>query len=192
MIPAQFLPDQLSYIPGFIAPTQASALLLRLQTELAWQEESLRMFGKIILAPRLVCWYGDSNAYYRYSGVDHTPLAWTDTLLNIKEKLQQVADYTYNSVLGNMYRDGSDSMGWHADDEKELGKHPIIASLSFGETRLFKARRNDKSESIDLQLAHGSLLLMSGNFQQHWQHCIPKTRRKAGMRINLTFRHITI
>ena len=140
-----------------------------------------------------MAWHGDSGASYRYSGVDHQPLPWTDTLLDLKTDLRNRFKVDFNSVLLNLYRDGNDSMGWHSDDEAELGRQPVIASLSLGQERKLRFRmRNNTRNTIDVSLPHGSLLLMYGNCQHDWQHQLPKTAKTIGPRINLTFRKVRI
>jgi alkylated DNA repair dioxygenase AlkB len=161
-----------------------------LLAELAWEQESISIAGRTVLVPRLVCWYGDASARYRYSGVDHQPLPWTGTLSEIRMLVESRVGAPFNSVLGNYYRGGSDSMGWHADKEAELGINPTIASLSLGVSRRFLLRHNRTHEQCELKLAHGSLLMMAGSLQHHWRHCVPKTRAAEDPRINLTFRYI--
>ena len=176
----------------FYSPPEADRLFVTLLKELTWQEEEIMIAGKKIKVPRLMCWYGDDNAVYKYSGVVHVPLPWTDVLLNIKQHIDGQCRHSFNCVLANLYRDGSDSMGWHADKEKELGKEPVIASLSFGEQRLFKIRHNKSKEMLDFNLQHGDLLVMRGVLQHHWRHSLPKAGEKSGKRINLTFRTILV
>ncbi|MCX7097470.1 MAG: alpha-ketoglutarate-dependent dioxygenase AlkB [Methylococcales bacterium] len=168
----------------------ADQLFSVLASSLAWQEERLFIYGKWHKVPRLMCWYGDKAAYYRYSGVNHQPLPWTDELQAIREKLEQHCQHNFNSVLANLYRDGRDSMGCHADDEKELGPNPVIASLSLGDERLFKLHHKTSKQTVNINLAHGDLLLMGGSLQHHWLHSIPKTKKPKSPRINLTFRKI--
>lgn len=158
--------------------------------QLAWRQETLNINGRSVPAPRLTCWYGDPGAVYTYSGVRNIPLPWVPVLLSLRERLGQFTGRDFNSVLANLYRDGNDSVGWHADKEQELGVNPVIASLSFGDTRLFKLRHNKSRETVDVPLAHGSLLLMAGCLQRCWRHCVPKTRREKSPRINLTFRTV--
>lgn len=177
-------------IERFFAPEQADVYWEDLQTSLAWQSETIRIAGRPVTVPRLMCWYGDSDSVYAYSGVAHQPLPWTDALRDIKRAIENASGWTFNSVLGNLYRDQNDSLGWHADDEPELGHNPRIASLSFGAERLFKLRHRKSGEGIELRLTHGSLLLMEGRLQHCWRHCVPKTRRVKAARINLTFRRI--
>ena len=180
---------ELVLISGFFDKQEADSFLDQLM-HLSWQEEQIKVFGRLFIVPRLVCWYGDINAVYSYSGVKHQPLIWDEELLKIKRRIENFSHYSLNSVLANLYRDGNDSMGWHADKEKELGQNPAIASLSLGDTRLFKMRHCKTKEIINIDLEHGDLLLMSGPLQHHWQHSIPKTQIEKKPRINLTYRKI--
>lgn len=180
-----------SLVEGFYPAEVAQALFETLLAELAWESEEIVFFGKRVLVPRLICWYGDAAAVYRYSGVEHEPKPWTPTLQKIREDVSQTCGVAFNSVLGNLYRDGNDSMGWHADNEPELGPKPVVASLSFGATRLFKLRHNRSRETVDATLQNGSLLIMSGTLQSHWRHAVPKTKMTVEPRINLTFRRIS-
>lgn len=177
-------------IPDFLSQSEASTIQHRLLSELAWEEESLVVFGKSVQVPRLVCWYGDPQAVYSYSGTVHHPSPWTSTLKSLKTRIENFSGHKFNSVLGNLYRNGGDSMGWHADKEKELGVNPFITSLSVGENRLFRLRHNQSKKTINLYLTHGSLLLMGGNIQHRWRHCVPKIPQLKKSRINLTFRNI--
>ncbi len=182
--------DKLLLISEFLAKQEADYFFEKLVKSINWQQEEIVISGKKVLVPRLVCWYGDVGASYTYSGVNHQPQAWTEELLEIKSRIETFCGFTFNSVLANLYRDGTDSMGWHADKEKELGVNPAIASMSFGEKRLFKIRHNKTSETFDIQSSHGDLFLMSGAVQHHWRHCVPKTKQPKQPRINLTFRKI--
>ena len=170
--------------------SEADALFTTLLIKLVWQEESIRIFGKSVNVPRLTCWYGDPEAVYSYSGVKHEPMPWTPELNAIRQKIQSDFAFTFNSVLANLYRSGQDSMGYHADNEKELGINPVIASLSLGDERLFRLVHNKSKEKLDLVLGHGDLLIMAGSLQHHWRHAIPKTVQLKSPRINLTFRKI--
>ena len=174
----------------FYQRSDADQLFQTLRKELAWQQENIIIVGKPVNVPRLVCWYGDPEAVYQYSGVVHEPLPWTADLFRVRQQIEQYCGRYFNSVLANLYRDGSDSMGWHADKEKELGVNPFITSLSLGDERLFKIRHNKTKQTIDINLQHGDLLLMGGALQHHWRHCVPKTRKEKTPRINLTFRQI--
>lgn len=160
-------------------------------TNIDWKQDSIKLYGKKIALPRLTSWYGDSGKTYTYSGIESKPNAWNKGLLYLKEQIENCAGVEFNSVLLNWYRDGQDHLSWHADDEKELGKNPIIASANFGEERDFVVRRNDMpSKKITIPLKHGTLLLMSGELQHFWQHSVPKRTKVTGSRFNLTFRRI--
>ena len=143
--------------------------------------------------PRLSAWYGDPGASYTYSGIAMSPIPWTPLLLQIRNRLIEATQSNFNSLLANLYRDGQDSVGWHADDEIELGDSPTIASLSFGESRKFKMKqKQNKEEKFSLDLNDGDLLIMKGDTQKNWLHEIPSSAKKMGPRINLTFRKICI
>ncbi|MBL7777558.1 MAG: alpha-ketoglutarate-dependent dioxygenase AlkB [Chitinophagales bacterium] len=166
-------------------------LFLQLKESIEWRSEEIKIFGRWVMQPRLTAWYGNAGKTYRYSGIEMKPLPWTPYLLEIKNKVEKQCDVSFNSVLLNYYRTGADSMGWHSDDEPELGKNPVIASVSFGAERLFCLRhKKEKSLQVKLKLTAGSLLIMTGETQHHWQHAIPKTTKPIGERINLTFRKI--
>jgi alkylated DNA repair dioxygenase AlkB len=186
------LPDgvELVLIKTFYNQHESDVLFTSLLNRLDWQEEDIFIFSKWVKVPRLICWYGDPDAYYKYSGVNHQPKPWTLELQNIREKVQQYCQCTFNSVLANLYRDGGDSMGCHADDEKELGINPVIASLSLGEERLFKLHHTKSKQTLNIHLQHGDLLVMGGTCQQYWLHSVPKTKALKKPRINLTFRKI--
>ena len=172
-------------------PAQAQRWFERLHAEIPWERHRLRLFGREIEAPRLSCWIGDAGARYTYSGTLFTPHAWTPGLHELRDLLFAHSGKSYNSVLCNLYRDGRDSMGWHSDNEPELGDAPVIASLSFGAMRRFLLRhRRDPGRRLALDLPSGSLLVMAGTTQQNYRHALPKTTRKVGARINLTFRCI--
>lgn len=172
------------------AVQDSEELFCLLQNEIAWREEPIKMFGKSMLQPRLLAWYGDANANYRYSGTTHSPLPWTPSLTRLKDQVEALTKSSFNSVLLNLYRDGNDSMGYHSDDEPELGRQPVIASLSFGAERRFNIKHKQTGELISFDLPHNSLFVMKGDFQRTWKHSIPKTKKKVGPRINLTFRQI--
>lgn len=174
------------FLPAEVADRYCRSLLREVQ----WQEEHYTIYGKRVTAPRLVAWYGDPGATYRYSGIFHTPLPWLESLSQLKLQVEHQSQHTFNSVLCNLYRDGQDSMGWHADKELELGENPYIASLSLGQERLFKFRHNKTKQTIDVVLGNGSLLLMGGEIQHHWRHALPKSAKAKQSRINLTFRTI--
>ncbi|MDO9162625.1 MAG: alpha-ketoglutarate-dependent dioxygenase AlkB [Methylococcaceae bacterium] len=183
---------ELYLIRQFYPYQEAQLLFVELLSSLAWQEESIFIFGKWVKVPRLMCWIGDADVHYRYSGVDHQPSPWTQGLQAVRQRIEQQCRYGFNSVLANLYRDGQDSMGCHADNEKELGVNPLIASLSFGEVRLFRMHHKKRKERLDIFLQNGDLLIMAGALQHHWLHSLPKTKQPKTPRINLTFRKIQI
>ncbi len=162
----------------------------RLRRDLEWRSQEILLFGKPVLQPRLMDWYADPDVTYRYSGLTLAPKAWPPVLRELRVRLEAHCGAGFNSVLCNAYRDGQDSMGWHADDEPELGPLPLIASLNFGATRRFRIRPKGGGASVGVELQSGSLLLMSGRSQADYQHAVPKTRRPVGPRINLTFRKV--
>lgn len=160
-------------------------------TNIRWRQDRIRLYGKERPLPRLTAWYGDEGRDYTYSGITSRPNPWNKGLLYLKERVEAVAGVAFNSVLLNWYRDGNDHLGWHADDELELGHHPVIASVNFGETRdFFVRRRDDHQKKLVLPLKHGTLLLMRGALQHHWEHSVPKRARVKTSRFNLTFRRI--
>lgn len=162
-------------------------------SNIKWKQDSISLFGKRSPLPRLTSWYGDSGKPYTYSGIRSTPNEWNKGLLHIKNKVEACAGTAFNSVLLNWYRDGEDKISWHADDEVELGRNPVIASVSFGATRDFLLRYNDDHKlKLSFPLKHGSLLLMAGALQHHWQHSVPSRKNVVGSRFNLTFRQIGV
>lgn len=179
------------YIPAFIPVVDADRLFQELCTQISWRQESIRIYGKTMPVPRLTAWHGDPTAVYTYSHLELHPQPWNAPLDELRKRLQAIDPTSFNSVLLNLYQDGSHSMGWHADDEPELGSEPVIASITFGSARRFQFRRIDQhQQKVDLELSHGSCLLMRGTTQQFWQHQVPKTQKPIGPRINLTFRLI--
>lgn len=179
------------YYPDFIDSTLAAQYYKTLYQDVPWKQDTIKVFGKTYLQPRLTALYGNNNQPYTYSNITMHPLPFSLALSEIKNKVEHIAQTTFTSCLCNLYRDGNDSNGWHADDETSLGKNPIIASVSLGATRSFKFRnKKDHSASIKIDLAAGSLLLMAGATQHNWQHQLPKTRKIIAPRINLTFRII--
>jgi len=173
--------------------TDTAAVLATLTAEVPWQQQHVRMFGRKIPMPRLTCWMGDPGCSYTYSGVRHAPTPWTPAVAELRQQVIAATGTPLNSVLLNRYRSGRDAMGWHADDEPELGPEPTIASLSLGAARrLDLAHRTHADERIRVVLSDGSLLVMAGTTQAHWKHRIPRTSRAIGERINLTFRRIHV
>ncbi|MCW5581265.1 MAG: alpha-ketoglutarate-dependent dioxygenase AlkB [Luteimonas sp.] len=177
--------------PAWLDADAGRALFDTLLAALPWTTHRVVLFGRAVDAPRLSCWIGDPGAAYRYSGVRHDPRAWPDILRPLRERLRRETGIDFNSVLANLYRDGRDCMGWHSDDEPELGARPVIASLSLGAARRFVLRhRRDPARRRVFELPHGSLLLMCGDSQADWRHALPRTAKPVGPRINLTFRRI--
>ena len=187
------LPEaDITYYPNFITSVEATRIFETLRNETPWQQDDIKVFGKVYAQPRLTALYGTNQKTYSYSNIKMTPHTLTPTLTDLKEKVENVCDVNFTTMLLNYYRDGKDSNGWHADNEKELGINPIIASLSFGQERFFHLKhRTDKSLKHKILLQHGSLLVMKGETQHKWLHQIPKTARKIQGRINITFRIIS-
>lgn len=187
------LPDaDVQHLPGWLAAADADQLMGALQADVRWEVHRLRMFGNWVDSPRLSCWIGDPQARYRYSGAEFVPHPWPPVLQAVRERLRAEGYGRFNSVLLNRYRGGGDYMGWHSDDEPELGPAPVIASLSLGAARRFLLRRrDDPARKAEFVLGHGDLLLMAGQTQRFYQHALPKMTRVQGERINLTFRWIT-
>ena len=184
------LPDGFADTHGFLAASEAATFFERIRAETAWHQEHLRMFGRRIAMPRLTAWYGDPGASYVYSGIANQPLPWTESLRALRARVTRHTGSRFNSALLNLYRDGADSLAWHADDEPELGRAPTLASLSLGATRRFRIRQRRTRESIGVDLEAGSLIVMTGASQRDWEHCVPKTARAVGERINITFRWV--
>jgi alkylated DNA repair dioxygenase AlkB len=178
------------YIPNFFREEESDLYFTALLNGIEWKQEEMMMYGKSIKFPRLTAWYGDNDKPYTFSGITLSPKPWSNILLDIKSLIELKAEASFNSVLLNLYRDGNDSISWHTDAEKELGINPIIASVNFGATRKFQLRHKETKEKIELELSHGSLLIMKGELQHYWQHQVPKTKKEINQRINLTFRVI--
>jgi alkylated DNA repair dioxygenase AlkB len=180
----------ITYQSQYLPKTRASRLLQQLWQEIPWQQKTITLFGRQVLQPRMTAWASDPGVNYTYSGLDLLPAAWHPELQVLRDDLSAGLGTRFNSVLANAYRTGQDSMGWHSDNEPELGREPVIASISLGQQRRFLIRRSGSGPSKRLELEHGSLLLMQGNSQHLWQHSVPKTKKPCGLRINLTFRVI--
>ena len=190
MQPQELLPYDGSalYRAGFFNSAECEQMFRSINDETPWEARNIILFGKEVPQPRLACWYGDLA--YSYSGITLDPRPMTPTLIEVKQRCEEIASARFNSVLVNLYRDGQDSMGLHADDEPELGVEPIIASVSFGGERNFRLRHRQSKELQQISLASGSLLVMSGVSQECWMHDVPKTKKFVEPRINLTFRYI--
>lgn len=186
------LPDaHLVFYPSFFEKNLADELFEYLKNEIPWQQDQIKVFGKVYDQPRLTALYANNKKPYSYSNITMHPHLFDQKMRYIKQQVDKASGLEFTTCLLNLYRNGQDSNGWHADDEKELGTNPPIASVSFGQQRVFKMRRkNNHKEKFELELPHGSLLLMLGTTQTYWQHQIPKTQKKILERINLTFRII--
>ncbi len=183
----------LQFIPDFISADEADGYFHALQADIEWRQDRIKLFGKVHNLPRLHQWYADDGLAYQWSGLKLQPQPWIRLLVELRARVEQHTGHRFNSVLANLYRDGNDSMGWHADDEPELGESPVIASISLGATRDFHMRQKVRTQSAStrtISLLHGSLLLMSGTSQRDWLHSLPKRKRVTEPRINLTFRQI--
>jgi alkylated DNA repair dioxygenase AlkB len=188
LLPIPVADGELAWLAQLPLPYSNEEVFARLLAETAWRAETVLVFGKRHLQPRLSAWYGDAS--YTYSGLRLAPLPWTPLLGEIRAAVEAACGQHFNSVLLNRYRNGQDSMGMHSDDEPELGPEPVIASLSYGATRSFILRHKRNKDTIRLPLTDGGLLLMAGTLQQNWLHGINKSARPLGERINLTFRNI--
>lgn len=182
---------ELRWQPEWLDAATADLWLAALLAQTPWQQPQVFVHGRQHPVPRLLAWYGDAQVNYSYAGLNHRPQAWTPLLAQIRARVEAAAGQAFNGLLLNYYRDGQDSMGWHSDDEPELGRNPLIASLSLGGERRFDLRRRGASRiEYSLPLSHGSLLVMAGATQHHWQHQVAKTRSPCAPRLNLTFRWI--
>ena len=187
------MPDgEVAIYRNFFNRIESDQIFQALLSKIKWRQDKMKLYGKEYELPRLTAWYGDDGKSYTFSGIPMNPDAWTHTLLSVKSRIEEVTQAKFNSVLLNLYRTERDGVSWHSDDEPELGKNPMIASVSFGETRRFQLRHKlDKSlDKVEITLTHGSLLIMKGSTQHLWQHQIPKTAKSLQERINLTFRII--
>ena len=186
--------DNLSveYIENFFDLNQSKSYMIHLTNAVKWRSEKIKMFGKEIVTKKRIAWYADEGKSYTYSGSTFHPIQWNEVLLEIKKRVEQYIGFEFNSVLLNEYLSGEVGMGWHSDDEKELGIDPIIASISFGANRdfIFKHKTDKSFENIKIHLKNGSLLIMLGSTQHHWKHSLPKRLKVREPRINLTFRKI--
>jgi len=186
------MPDaDVLYYPQFFNKVVSDRYLKLLLNTIEWQEDTIEVFGKTYLQPRLTALYANNSNSYTYSNITMHPIKFTDELTEIKTEIEKEINVTFTSCLANLYRNGQDSNGWHADNEQELGKQPIIASVSFGVERIFHFKhKKDKTLKAKLILNHGSLLVMKGDTQNNWLHHLPKTKKSIAERINLTFRII--
>jgi len=190
--PVSLIDGDARLVADFLTHAESDAYFSKLLDLVAWEQHVIRIRGREVASPRLSAWYGDPGAHYRYSGLSLEPLPWLPPIAELKARVEAVCEAPFNSVLLNLYRDGADSMGWHSDDEPELGERPLIASLSLGGSRRFRLRHRGRKElePVAIELECGSLLIMQGDTQRFWKHQVPKTRRTVAPRINLTFRRI--
>lgn len=180
--------------PDFIAEAEARDLFDALRDGLGWRQEKVFVFGREVPQPRLIAWFGDPGCSYTYSGLTLEPEPWPRELLAIRDRARERCGVAFNCVLANLYRDGNDGVGWHCDDEPALGPAPTIASVSLGATRDFQLRHKTRKElpALEVALASGSMLVMAGETQACWKHCVPKRKRVGEARINLSFRRVTV
>ena len=181
---------ELFYFQDFLSPKDSLELIDQLLNELHFKNDETIVFGKHRIMKRLTAWIGDEPFSYGYSQIKRKAEPWSPTMLKLKNLVEVKTNCTFNSCLLNYYPTGEDGMGWHADDENELGLNPIIASLSLGAERKFSFKHNQEEDKLSLQLTSGSLLLMTGEIQHHWKHALPKTKKVQTPRLNLTFRTI--
>ncbi len=186
------LPDaELEYYPQFYSAQKSEAMLKYLLSLREWKQEEIKLFGRKLMQPRLTALFGNTGKTYTYSGLEMNPSPFTLELDQLRKNCEKVANINFNTCLANLYRNGSDSIGWHSDNEKELGENPVIASLSFGAERIFHLKhKKNTTLKHKIYLESGSLLLMKGDTQHFWKHQLPKTKKKVEPRVNLTFRKI--
>ena len=191
--PKNILPKdgEVLFYPNFFSNEESNYFFESLLNKVSWRQEAIFLFGKEIMQPRLTAWYGDYGKSYSYSGITMQPDIWIHPLIIIKERIEKIAGIQFTSALLNQYRDQNDSVGWHRDNETELGKNPVIGSVSFGATRKFVFQHClEKDLKASVELCNGSFLLMRGQTQHFWRHSIPKLRAQVEARINITFRVI--
>lgn len=188
--PVELLPYDLSAVMHRGAIPNPEEVMAALMDSVPWQGRQIQMFGRWVDEPRLSSWHGDPGAEYRYSGVTLKPQPWSTDLAILKQICEAVSGAPFNSVLANLYRTGRDSMGWHSDDEPELGPEPVIASISLGAVRRFDLRHRATKETVQVHLGPGDVLVMSHSSQRSWMHQVPRTTKVSEPRINLTFRQI--
>jgi alkylated DNA repair dioxygenase AlkB len=181
----------ITLLRGEVEVDRRRGLFHALRTQVQWRQDHIVMYGRSLPLPRLTAWFGDEGRSYSYSGITMSPDPWRSPLVFLRRVAERAAAESFNSVLCNLYRAGTDGLNWHSDDEQELGNSPTIASVNLGATRRFIIRRkDDHSKKIDISLSDGDVLVMRGATQQFCEHSVPKTKRVVGERINLTFRRI--
>lgn len=176
------------YLPSLFSSSESESLFRELLKTTPWKRDEVILFGQKRILSRKVAWMGDDGFSYSYSGISKTAVPWTSALIVVKERVELRTAQRFNSCLLNLYHDGSEGMGWHSDDEKTLGRNPVIASVSFGAERIFKLKHRESKEVVSVLLEQGSLLVMKGETQHRWVHTMPKTKKVSAPRINLTFR----
>jgi alkylated DNA repair dioxygenase AlkB len=176
-------------VPNFLQSTKADHLLAHCLHHISWEQERFWLYGKIVTAPRLSAWCGEPGVMYRYSGVSRHAKSWDSRLRCLSHVISDRLCTSFNFILANRYRNGNDYVGWHADNERGLG--PVIASLSLGETRVFRAKEKKTRNSVGIRIEHGDLLMMWGRFQQDFKHTVPRTTKPVGERVNLTLRWVS-
>lgn len=189
MIPIPLNQGELYFEQHFLSLPEQLQYYYALKNALAWQQDEIKIFGKQVKIPRMQAWYGEPEALYKYSGILMAPLPWTQELFALRQRVEQACQCRFNSVLANFYRNGMDKMGYHADNERELGERPVIASLNLGVTRKFVLKHNQSDEKVELMLNGGSLLVMAGDTQTFYKHAVPQQKKVLDGRINLTFRY---
>ena len=187
------LDGEILFIRNFLSPSEAKHFFDLLQNTINWKQEEISFYGKIYPIPRKTAWYGYEGFNYSYSGINCLPEIWTDELLDIKRKIEQfIPSVDFTSVLLNLYRNGNDKMGWHSDDEKELGEYPVVAGISLGQEREMYFKSNVTGEVVKVSLPHNSFYLMYYPTNKFWKHSIPRTTKYMGQRISLTFRCVKV
>ena len=183
------IPDH-DYFQDFLQPAESHALLESIRDNTPWRDDTITLYGRTYPVPRRTALFGDDGAHYRYSRIAMNPLPWPTDVERVRRRIEEFTSHSFNAVLINLYRDGRDANGWHADNEPELGLQPVIASLSLGAQRTMRFKRRDGTAKWSCDLESGSLQVMRGDAQSDWLHCIPRQLRVTEPRINLTFRYI--
>ena len=193
VIPLPLSPDRQSEItfwPSWLGSAEADDLLATAINQVAWRQDNIHIAGKSIPIPRLQNWYGDPTTSYTYSRIRLQAVAFPPWMETLRRRVERQTGNCFNRTLVNYYRDGQDSVDWHADDERELGSEPIIASVSLGQERAFLLRHKTTKERLKINLPHGSLMMMGPGIQEHWHHSVAKDKNVVGPRINFTFRNM--
>ena len=187
----EFILSDFAFCEEYLCSVQADAIFEECRTQLPWQNEIVPMFGRNYVAPRLSCAIADPGCTYRYRGSQSVSIVFPESIDFLRRKLENDINAQFNYVLANRYRNGNDHVGWHSDDERDMGMFPTIASVSLGATRKFKIASRSNDERITIDVCHGSMLLMFGESQRRFKHSLMKTRTPVGERINLSFRYVS-